>query len=339
MFSYKDALEYHTSITKPPRSEYWRITLQDDARPLNGTGTRNKSIHKRGDGTVYFRLYDTNIAMFYPVDPVTNTYTVVMRYYNSVTTRKFMCDYGLNYHFIDTANGRVQIPYVHTDGNLPSAILTFNAPTNRLITDLDKSWHPRVYTAVKSDEQKQSLKYLRKKLEPFMTLAMFNIDNIMDQSSPDERYAQPFHDITRWAYNADMEGLVNLRNDVRRNMGRFISEYQIDAVMNDTQFIDNLMRAMPAIMTLYLSHAATRFERQTFETERKIINFRTALAAVSADLSPEAFAKYVTKRMEWVFGFDRGAGQKYQPLFQESLPRRTYVDWRDRVPAQFSRYC
>ena len=100
MRSYASALKLYNSLTKPPRSRWWR-EQPDNAKPLVKVRTRNKSIHMTDSGVIYFKYYNTKIASFVN-DPASNTYTAVMRYYHSVTTNSFMSDYGLHYTSLHT---------------------------------------------------------------------------------------------------------------------------------------------------------------------------------------------------------------------------------------------
>lgn len=337
MISYNTALKHYNSITKPPRAAYWQ-TVPDNGKPLRGTSEKHKSIHMRGDGAIYYQLYSTPVATFYPVDPTTNTYTVAMRNYNSPTTQKFMRDQGLHYHVLRTANGTRQIPYAHTANGKPTAILTFDADTDLLITDLDKSWHPTVQTKVVSGEQKGVRAHLRKRLETYVTLAMFNIDNLMAQAAPHENYVRPFYNPATNPFDGHMVPLYNFNKALKEGVRYIDSPERVDIVVDDPQFPDQFMGTLPALMSLHLSYKAVLYESEQWDKTHKVISFRDALDVVKPTVDPTKFAKYVMSYMERSFMLNEGRAYKEHPLFMLSLPRKYCIDWKSQPPASLSKY-
>jgi hypothetical protein len=144
-------------------------------------------IHKTNEGAIYYRLYNTNVATFYPPDTDGN-YKVVMEYYDSQTTNIFMYENGLHYYGFETTEGKqVRVPYVRswnseTQRNEPSATLWFNKDHKLIV---DKSSHRDIYTMKSSTEDKSKRKEFRQKLETLSNPRTLSLTRIQKQ-----RYAR-----------------------------------------------------------------------------------------------------------------------------------------------------
>jgi len=337
MFSYDQALKEFNSINKPPRAAYWQ-TAPDNAKPLKTTSERHKSIHMRGDGAIYYKLYDTPVATFYPVDPTTNTYTVVMRYYNSVTTNKFMSDFGLHYCMLRATDDKdsnavkaVRVPYAPYGGYGVSAVLTFDAESGLLITDPAVSWHAPIGTRVASAERKAERKQLRQRLEHLITLAMFSVDRLLNEAQPSFYYAQPFTSpySVRGRFDANIEPLATFYHKARR--------YNIiDEALADPEFNDLYVKALTPLMTTYISHRASKI----YDSSDALNSEPESIASAITTFDTSDFGRYVMQHMIRVFRLDEGDTTKPYPLFQSSLPRKMVAVSRSisPLPPQFNKF-
>jgi len=175
MLSYTDALHRYERAYNPPRSKKWKA-MPDNGRPLDSASYFHYGIHKRDDGVIYYRLYDTNIATFYPPD-AEGYEKVEMNYYNSQTTNTFIYKHGLSYYQLPIAEDKaVKVPYVpqyyaKKQGHDCSALLYFK---NGLL-DVSKSYHADIFTNTSSAEDKQKRKEFKKKVDTLVTLAMLRM--------------------------------------------------------------------------------------------------------------------------------------------------------------------
>lgn len=331
MHSYASALKLYNNLTKPPRSKWWR-EQPDNAKPLVNVGTRNKSIHMTDSGVIYFKFYNTKIASFVN-DPASNTYTAVMRYYHSVSTNSFMMDYGLHYAHLRTdpsLDNYVYIPYKHTYDK-PSAVLTFDATTDMLLTDLDKSWHPTLYTKRSNEEDKQARAHVRKSIEPYVTMALFNIHNTLEVAvlQAEAAYAAPFFSVERDAYNNKV--LEPLRN-FRRTLTQFAQSTTraggmraLEFPFDSEDFINGLLRAIPAMCVLSLSHAADRYLVKEADSRYKYYEkWRGAVEKVAAEFDTLAFGKRITQQVITALNIDRGTTDLALPLFRHTRPSKAF---------------
>ena len=334
MRSYASALKLYNSLTKPPRSKWWR-EQPDNAKPLVKVRTRNKSIHMTDSGVIYFKYYNTKIASFVN-DPASNTYTAVMRYYHSVTTNSFMSDYGLHYTSLHTdplasLDKCVYIPYEHTHDK-PSAVLTFDATTNVLITDLDKSWHPTLYTKRSNEEDKQARAHVRKSIEPYVTMALFNIHNTLEVAvlQAEAAYAVPFFSLERDARN---NWVLDPLRYFRRTLTRFAKSSNraggmraLEFPFDSEDFINGLLQAIPAMCVLNLSHAADRYLVKEGDSRYKYYEkWRGAVEKVAAEFDVLAFGKRVTQQVITALNIDRGTTDLALPLFRHTRPSKAFT--------------
>jgi hypothetical protein len=113
MIDYQQALARYERATAPVRSTKW-LVMPDNPRYLTNVSQTHYGIHKKDDGTIYYRLYTTNIATFSPPDE-NGEYKVEIRYVSTTTTNNFLWLYGLSYYSLTTTdNKNVVVPYVQS---------------------------------------------------------------------------------------------------------------------------------------------------------------------------------------------------------------------------------
>lgn len=333
MISYQTALKHHTMITKPPRSKYWRETLPDDARPIKSVGTRNKSIHKTDKGVVYYRLYRTNLVTFIPNALADNTYTTVIRMFNSVTTTRFMGENGLHYRYqykTDPATGikdvLAQIPYIHCGYNdFASAILTFDSKTDQLLVDPELSWHPTIHTRVLSEGNKAERAKLLEKLSTLKTLSLFTVDNLLPEamSNATMDLAQPFYDMSYVGRNRPMYALWEFSSYVSHTtrdmlrLGTHLDHFDFD----NPEFIERYQAAVPSMLTRYLSIKAS-----ALQIVERGMGWHDAVKAAANQLDISDLEKSIERQLFRSFGKDKGDAHKEKPLFLKRLPSKFYID-------------
>lgn len=328
MRSYNDALRLYNGITTPPRSNYWRNLTFDNAKPLNGTGQRHKSIHMTDDGAIYFKLYNTKIATFVPNDD--NTYTVIMQYYSSPTTNKFMFEYGLHYGYLTGMhNAPARIPYFHSSGMSASAILTFDSETDALITDPKYSWHPVIATRVVADKDKSNRKLVRAKMKPYVDIATFSAqDNIAKAiNAAHQSYAHPFFSLDDvYSANSAIHPLKFIDNTIQRWVRDWrIREGDVNYSVfpfDDDHFVDKFIEAVPAMLTLYISRKADKVQVNEWHDHRVHTRWDECLEHARRDFDVVDFTKSVERQIMRSFQLDVGSGFKPYPLFVKSLPRK-----------------
>lgn len=192
MKSYEDALRHYNTRPVPPRSKKWK-EMADNARPLRKTGDTQKGIHMMEDGTIYYRLYDTNIMTLHPRH-ADGSALIEMRYCNSPTTNNFMQDFGLWYGYQATTEGKnVYVPAVQTGYNGRgyglSATLVYDKD-NKLI--VSESWHAPIYTKVMSEDDKAQRKYIVRQLDTLFTLSTFRLADFKANATIDSDKGAPF---------------------------------------------------------------------------------------------------------------------------------------------------
>ena len=191
MKTYENALRHYNNCQAPTkRAKKW-LRMPDNARYLTRSGDTHKSIHKTNDGTIYYRLYNTDIATFYPADEQGH-YKVVMNYYNSQTTDNFMHRFGLHYSYnIQTTTGdTVVIPQVPARGDFDHSAVLFFDEDWRLVKERSK--HRDIYTYKSSDEDKAKRKVFKEKLDTLITLACINIGQYKENVTIDRDLGAPF---------------------------------------------------------------------------------------------------------------------------------------------------
>lgn len=331
MKSYQQALDHYNSIKKPPRSKHWNNGAQgsvDNGKPVRRASEPHMAIHMRDDGVIYYRLYDTHIATFYPPE-ADGSYKVVTKYCNSQTTHAFMCDYNLHfYNLTTTEDKQVCVPYVQNgswrDNHLPTATLYFNAD-DKLIKE--RSHHQDVYTLVSSPEDKAKRKELRKNMESIVTLATFNMPKLLENAELNSTWGAPFgtaHDEPR--------EVTQLKRYVGQN----------GASIDDPQFNELFMSAVQGVFDVHASRRAYNanafiwvntywnYEKgcqytpeESVEVERLAnIKKQEAREKVLADITPEDVAKALTNVLLSAANIKTGSVKKPWGQFMPTLPSK-----------------
>jgi hypothetical protein len=267
-----------------------------------------------------------------------------MRYHNSVSTNKFMGDFNLHHQYMRLTQAPfdwVYIPYKHTYDK-PSAVLTFDATTDMLIKDLDKSWHPTLYTKRSNEADKQARAHVRKSIEPYVTMALFNIHNILEDVVPhtEAGYAIPFFSLERDFYrNTTLEPL----RDFRRTLTQFVQSTDraggmraLEFPFDSEDFINGLLRAIPAMCALSLSHITHR--RLTKATDTRsgyYAQWRGAVEQSAAEFDVLAFGKRITQQVIDALQLTRGTTDLALPLFLAKRPSNAFVKGFD-CPTELS---
>jgi len=327
MISYKDALKLYNRIAKPPRSAYWRYEAQDNAKPLKSVGERHKSIHMMDNGVIYFKLYDTHVATFLPNED--NTYTVVLRYYSTPTTNKFMSDFGLHYAYQQTDRGyHAYIPYLHAPYTVfASAVLTYDAETNDLITDPTRSWHPVISTRVSSQDDKQERANVRAKLKPILMLAAYSVDAHRDfaQTEAHQAYAKPFFSID-WhgSPNSPLADMRNLRSFVTQKCCAGEWADNPSAIFESDEFIQKFLGAVPAFLTLHISkQAAVEYDNRWSKDDGRP-SWDSCVEHALNNIDATKFGKSLERYMLSWLRLSEGSDKKPVPMFARKLPNK----WR-----------
>ena len=332
MLSYNEALTAYNEAYAPPRSAIWH-KMPDNARALKGTSATNKAIHKTDTGVIYFRLYDTKVAEFHPPE-TDKTYKVIVRYVNTPTTNKFMADFRLHFGYhIDTNGNPVRVPYVglSTSGsrydNNRSAELIYDSNHN-LITN--RSWHPTLFVARSTAQDKQTRKYVRKAIEPVLTLMGMNLAQYKADADMSAGFVgfragqymrnQPFAELRlqlrairrTWAmYTDSPEELQFLET-------AFMHEDVVDAMFSDA----------PNVIASIASH---RFENDRdnhiswWKVERDPEVKAQMYAKYIEPITFEEFANNYANRILREMSLDVGTGRVALPLFQSTIPAKVYL--------------
>jgi hypothetical protein len=324
MKSYNEALSHYNSIKKPPRAKNWQTgAMPDNGRPLRRTGDTHMAIHMRDDGAIYYRLYDTHVATFYPPQQYGEERRT-FKFVATQTTTTFMQDYGLHVWEVSMDDGtKAQIPYVGNGGwrenDKVTADLVFNK-YGQVIRSL--SSHQDVYTMVSNDEDKAKRKELRDKVEHLITLSLFKLPQLKEDATVEESWGQPFGTSYR-----------NAPREVDR-LKQYLSDHDID--INDNTFIDLFMDSLQSAFNLYASkvcYDAELFrwksfwdikdptERQQAERQFKIDQQEARFAKV-ADIDEKAFKKSLTNMLLSACNIKTGSVRKPWGQFMPKLPRK-----------------
>ena len=322
MRSYQEALNHYNSISKPPRSKKWEPeVMPDNGKPLRRTSENHMGIHMTDDGVIYYRLYDTHVAKFYPPE-ADGVYRVDAKYVNTRTTSQFMWDYGLQFYTLETTAGeKVAVPYVENgnwrDNHLPTATMYFTAD-GKLIKE--RSSHKDVYTMVSSPEDKAKRKELRDKVEHLITLALFKLPNLKEDVTLEGSLGQPF----ATSYGNSPRGVEHIKQHLRSH------ELSID----DNTFIDLFMSGLQDAFNLYASkvcYDAGLFRYQSFwhienDQERDVATSKFKIEqqdkryAMVADITPDGFKKSLTSMLLSATNNKVGSVKKPWGQFMPKLP-------------------
>jgi hypothetical protein len=324
MKSYQEALQHYNSISKPPRAKKWQTgSMPDNGRPLRRTGDTHMAIHMRDDGAIYYRLYDTHVATFYPPQQYGEERRT-FKYVSTQTTNTFMHDYGLHTWEVRLDDGTTaQIPYVGNGGwrenNMLTADLTFNA-NNQVIRS--RSSHKDVYTMVSNDEDKAKRKELRDKVEHLITLSLFKLPQLKENATVQADWGQPFG--------------TSYRNAPREveYLKQHLGNHGID--INDNTFINLFMESLQSAFNLYASKVcydadmfawngfweiADREKREEAHKQHKIAQQEIRFAKV-ADIDEKAFKKSLTNMLLSACNIKTGSVKKPWGQFMPKLPRK-----------------
>ena len=323
MRTYEQALQHYELCKKPTRSKKW-LAMSDNPRYLRNVSADHMGIHKTNDGAIYYRLYNTKVATFYPPNK-DNEYKVEMHYYASQTTSIFMYEQGLHYNALTTTEGKqVRVPYVpswdRVEGlHKPSATLWFNQD-GLLIKD--KSEHRDIYTYKSSTEDKQKRKDFKAKVDTLMTLVMFRLPEYRANVTLESGLGEPF-------------GLA-WRNKPAEidTFERVVREVGADSTEHPT-YIQAFLEMGQAVFNVLASHRVYAFvpedehwQGNLFRTWGKTPDELKANQdkqhALAEEVTAEEFKKSMTTRLLSVANLKTGTVKTPWGQFMESLPRKSF---------------
>ena len=319
MISYAQALSLYNSRPIPPRSKKWK-EMPDNARPLSRTGDSHKGIHMTDSGTIYYRLYDTNITTLYPPQ-ADGSYIVECNWYDSITTNKFMHDFGLHYTRLETIDGEhVRIPQVPTTYASPHAHLTFTAD-DKLVTH--RSRHADIYTATSTPEDKQARAEFRQKLDTLLTLAMFKLDHYKREVTIEEDYGKPFSSGYRQPESIrELESCVQDMQYAEKSRG-------VEIDVNDQEFIEKLLAAGQGVLDVLVNrriYDADAYVGWHHKNKPEYAALALEIAAkqlqIIEDVTPEDFRKSLVNKLLSLFNIKQGTARTAWGQFQTTLPRK-----------------
>jgi len=321
MRTYEDALHHYENSKAPKRSQKWK-KYSDNPRYLNGVSNWHKGIHREdATGAIYYRLYNTNVAKFYP--PLNDgTRKVEMMYYSSQLTSIFMFDYCLHYQNQTTTEGKsVVVPYVQGgyQDTEPSATLWFDS-FGKLI--VDKSKHKDIYTYRSSNEDKQKRKDFKTKLDTLVTLAMFKLDEYKNHATFKDEYGAPFGSQYREPITIT-------------NFKRYITSPDLFDVENP-EFVNNFLDLGQGVMDILASKRiynyvleGERWSGSLFSTWSKTpeqldannLKMRNICNAITAD----EFKKSFVNRVLEVAQIKTGTVKTPWGQFRDTIPHKFYT--------------
>ena len=323
MRTYEEAVAQYEKCKAPTRSTKW-LSMPDKPRYLRNVSADHMGIHKTSDGAIYYRLYDTKVAIFYPPTPDGTRY-VETNYYASQTTNIFMWENDLNYHELSTTDNKVvKVPYVpswdRSQGqHTPSATLWFD-DTGKLI--VGKSWHKDIYTYKSSAEDKQKRKDFKKKLDTLMTLAMFRLPEYRANVKIESDLGQPFG--TAWR-NAPIE--IRRFDEVVMKLGADSTEHP--------EYIEKFLDLGQAVFNISASHKVynfipegERWQGSLFQmwnkTPEQTAEHVKKQHELAEEVTAEEFKKAMTSRLLGVASLKTGTVKTPWGQFMESLPRKSF---------------
>ncbi len=325
MKSYQEALQHYNSIKKPPRAKYWNTGFgsTDNGKPLRRTSEGHMAIHMTDESVIYYRLYDTHVATFYPPKQYGEERRT-FKYVPTQTTIAFMQAYGLHIWEVSMDDGtKARIPYTQNgswnENDKLTADLVFNK-YGQVIRSL--SSHKDVYTMVSNDEDKAKRKELRDKVEHLITLSLFKMPHLKEDATVEEAWGQPFGTSYR-----------NAPHEVE-DLKQYIGLKGVD--INDEMFVGKFMDSLQSAFNLYASkvcYDADLFmwksfwdikdpaERQQAERQYKIDQQEARFAKV-ADIDEKAFKKSLTNMLLSACNIKTGSVRKPWGQFMPTLPRK-----------------
>lgn len=330
MKCYADAVNHYDAITKPPRSKKWKPDTEagrDNGKPLRRTSETHMSIHKRdNDGSIYYKLYDTIVATFYPPQ-ADGTERRTFKYVATQTTEAFMSSYFLHFGNVVMDDGtEARIPYTPHGGWRDNDKLTADLVVNSCGQVVrSRSSHKDVYTMVSSADDKLKRKEFKKRLESLITLATFNMVSLQANCQLDCQYGEPFGT----AYNEPRE-LSSLKRYIRLQ----------GADLEDEVFIGMFMPAVQGAFDVYASKLAyiaggwdwgnyywegntrlTDEEGQARKAEHEKQKEQIRLNTL-ANITPEGFTKSLTNMLLTAAQIKAGTVKKPWGQFMPKLPYR-----------------
>jgi hypothetical protein len=324
MITYEHALQRYENSKAPTRSKKW-LNMPDSPRYLRNVSADHMGIHKESaTGAIYYRLYNTQVAKFYPPEP-NGDYKVVTNYYASQTTNIFMYENGLNFSELETTEGkRVRVPYVpswdRAEGiHKPSAVLWFNKD-HKLITKL--SQHRDIYTFKSSDEDKAKRKEFKKKVDVLMTLAMFRLPEYRANVEINSSLGEPFG--TAWRISPRQ---IDEFAKVIRNVGSGNTE--------DPRYIEAFLDMGQAVFDILASHRVynyvpedERWQGSLFRTWNKtaeqIKEMHDKQREIASEVTAEEFKKSLTNRILSMVNLKTGTVKTAWGQFMDTLPRKSF---------------
>lgn len=325
MRTYQQALDHYNSITKPPRSKHWNGRGEgalDNGKPLRRTAEVHMGIHKNKDNVIYYRLYNTNVASFYPPDE-NGIERRTFKYVATQTTTAFMFSYNLHFYNVTMDDGtEASVPYTQNgnwgENNNLTADLYFNTD-NQVIRHL--SSHKDVYTMVSNDEDKAKRKELREKVEHLITLALFKLPQLKEDVTIEEQWGMPFG--------------TSYRNTPRAvdALKQYVSRNNVD--INNQEFVSLFMDSLQSFFNLYASkscydaelfkwtsfwHLQNIEEREEAMKKHKLEQQEQRFAKV-AELTAEGFKKSLTNMLLSASNIKTGSVKKPWGQFMPKLPR------------------
>ena len=322
MKSYEKALNHYNERPVPPRSKNWKA-MPDNARPLKRTGDTQKGIHMMENGTIYYRLYDTNIMTLFPRRP-DGSALIEMRFCHSNTTHKFMSDFWLWYNTLLTTEGKhVRVPAVQTQssgsvkGYGLSATLVFDKD-DRLI--VNESWHAPIYTKIMSDADKADRKHIFSQLDTLFTLTMFRLADFKANATIDNDLGAPFSNGSRSYYNTpptkvleDYVAKQQYNTDILHN------EEFIKLAMDAGQHVFDVLASTRCFKAECISYSWVRTQHPELAAQHDA----QAQQIIEA-ITPEDYVKSFKSAIMRMFKVG-GNARKDWGQFREKLPTKFYA--------------
>ena len=326
MKTYADALAHYNKLTMPPRSKKWKPdVMPDNGKPIRRVSETHFALHKTDAGVIYYRLYDTHIATFYPPQ-ADGTERRTFKYVNTQTSNSFMWSMGLHFYMLETTEGKeVRVPYVMNgtwaQNNMLTADLVFDS-SDKLV--VEKSWHKDIYTFVSSPADKSQRKALRDLISPLVTLATFKIGQLKDNAVVEQDLGIPFGS----AYGNQPRDKDNLGKYLRNGGTIDPNNPQfIDLFMSATQDVFNSLASRRAYKAGAFNYCRTwglpEHEAKELEHKHKIWQQDKRLECVES-VTAEVLGKSLTNMLVGMAGLKTGNVKKPWGQFMDTIPAKWY---------------
>jgi len=324
MRTYEEAVAHYEKCKSPTRSAKW-LAMPDKPRYLRNVSADHMGIHKTDEGAIYYRLYNTNVAIFYPPE-ANGDRKVVTNFYNSQTTSIFMYENNLHYYEQVTTDGKqVKVPYVSSwdrdkQQHTPSAVLYFDS-NNKLI--VERSHHKDIYTFKSSAEDKEKRKEFKKKVDVLMTLAMFRLPEYRANVTVEQTLGEPFGT----QYRNKPQSIDDFEHTVNK-LGADATEHPeyIQHFLDMGQAVFNIL----ASKKVY-SHIpeGERWEGSLFRTWNLTTEQKEELKkqqdAIIDQVTAEEFKKSLTTRLLEIASLKTGSVKTPWGQFMDTIPRKYYI--------------